>query len=326
MPVNTLSPYQLAIQGVVGKGKGAAQNITAEMLGRIADSVFGSAPVTPGSHVTYQDATTVRWTDPQGYEHVATRDLNGQNPAAGQWRDTTSRPNVLPNQAQQSLAQALGQQVQQNFTTPLQFAPLDPDTQARLQAINAAEQSRLAQQYQQQGGDLLASLYGRNVQQSSIANEGVARLAQLQALVSQQQQADAANRELATRQYLTGIGQQRNEALAGLYSNLSGQQNQANIANAGYNVDIQRLLEQARQANQGFQLGQEQTNLAISQARSPWNKLLQGISAAGSLAGGIGTGISAATSLYNRLTQGQQGQQGGYTAYNTGGISSAPGF
>src|SRR5215467_5561663 len=104
MPVNTLSPYQLAIQGVVGKGKGAGANITAELLGRIADSVFGAAPVPPGSQITYQDATTTKWTDAQGYEHVATRDLNGQNPAAGQWREQTARPNVVPNPQEQSLA------------------------------------------------------------------------------------------------------------------------------------------------------------------------------------------------------------------------------
>ena len=84
--VNNLSPYQLAIQGVVGKGKNALKNITADQLGRIADSVFGPAPVPPGSQITSQDATTVRWTDPEGYEHEATRSLDGRDSSAGMWR------------------------------------------------------------------------------------------------------------------------------------------------------------------------------------------------------------------------------------------------
>src|SRR5262252_5302309 len=71
MAVSNLSPYQLAIQNAVGKGKGAGANLTSDMAGRIADQVFGPAPITPGSRIVYQDAANVHWIDPEGYEHTA---------------------------------------------------------------------------------------------------------------------------------------------------------------------------------------------------------------------------------------------------------------
>src|SRR5262245_46209388 len=110
MAVSNLSPYQLAIQAAVGKGKGAYA--TAEQLARIADQVFGAAPITPGSRIIAQDATSVHWIDPEGYEHTATRSLDGRDPNAGRWMQQTNRPNVLPNKQQEGVTQALGQQVQ----------------------------------------------------------------------------------------------------------------------------------------------------------------------------------------------------------------------
>src|SRR5262245_35475951 len=133
MAVSNLSPYQLAIQSAVGKGKGAVAD--AVTLGRIADQIYGAAPITPGSRIIAQDATSVHWIDPEGYEHTATRSLDGRDPNAGRWMAQTNRPNILPDTQQQGVTQALGQQVQQNFTSPLAFAQIDPETAARLQAI-----------------------------------------------------------------------------------------------------------------------------------------------------------------------------------------------
>src|SRR5215470_13731853 len=133
MAVNNLSPYQLAIQNAVGKGKGKGANVTPQLAAQIADSLFGPAPITPGSQILYQDGQNVQWIDPEGYIHQATRSLDGRDPNAGQWRDNTNRPNVLPNQQQQGVTQALGQQVQQAYASPLALAQIDPETAARLQ-------------------------------------------------------------------------------------------------------------------------------------------------------------------------------------------------
>src|SRR5215475_13002989 len=108
MAVSNLSPYELAIQSVVGKGKNALAGVGADVLGHIADQVFGPAPVPPGSRIISQDATTVHWIDAEGYEHTATRSLDGRDPNAGQWRDNTNRPAILPpSQGQQNVVNQL---------------------------------------------------------------------------------------------------------------------------------------------------------------------------------------------------------------------------
>lgn len=297
MAVSNLSPYQLAIQSAVGKGKGAGANLTSEMAGRIADQVFGPAPVPPGSRIISQDAATVHWIDAEGFEHVATRSLDGRDPSAGQWRINTNRPNVLPGVNQQSFLNTLQGRVQQGLTETPTLAQLDPETAKALQAIYQAQQAANAQTQQDQQGQLIAQLYGRNVNQSSIANDAAARFAQYYGLVNQQTQADAANRELAVRNLLTTLRQQQTETGAGLYTALSGQDLQRALGEAGINLDYAKLAEQARQANQGFELGQQDADLRLQQSRSALDKVLKISQIAANIAGAAGGGLSA----YNAL-------------------------
>lgn len=299
MATNNLSPYQLAIQAIVGKGKGA--NVTPEIAGRAADSVFGPAPVPPGSRIISQDAQTVHWIDADGYEHVATRSLDGRDPAAGQWRINTNRPNVLPNVNQQSFLNTLQGRVQQGLTETPTLAQLDPETAKALLAISQAEQGANAQTLQDQQGQLIARLYGNNVNQSSIANEAAARFAQYAGLVGQQQQSDAANRELQIRNLLTTLRQQQTETGAGLYNSLSGQDLQRALGEAGFNLDYAKLAEQARQANQGFELGQQQADTQLAQSRSALDKILKISQIGANLTGAFGGGLAA----YKALTGGK---------------------
>jgi len=298
MAVNNLSPYQLAIQGVVGKRKGAYAS--AEQLGQIADQVFGGAPITPGSRIIAQNATSVRWIDPEGYEHVATRSLDGRDPNAGRWQMTTNRPNVLQGVNQQGILQALQGRVQQGLTETPTLAQLDPETAKALLAISQAEQASNQQALADRQGQLVAQLYGNRVNQSSIANDAAARFAQYAGLVGQQQQSDAANRELAIRNLLTTLRQQQTETGAGLYSSLSGQDLQRALGEAGFNLDYARLAEQARQANQGFELGQQQADTELQQSRSALDKILKISQIANNFARAAGGGISA----YGALTKG----------------------
>jgi len=304
MAVNNLSPYQLAIQAIVGKGKGAGANVTPEIAGRAADSVFGPAPITPGSQIIYQDAATVHWIDPEGYEHQATRSLDGRDPAAGQWRINTNRPNVLPNVGQQSILQSLQQRVQQGLTENPTLQQLDPQTAAALQAISQSEQTANAQNLADQQGQLVAQLYGNRVNQSSIANDAGARFAQYAGLVRQQQQSDAANRELQIRNLLTTLHQQQTDTGAGLYSALSGQDLQRALGEAGVNLDYAKLAEQARQANNQFQLGQQQADLQLQQSRSALDKILKASQIAANIAGAAGGGLSAYSALTKPRTTG----------------------
>jgi hypothetical protein len=303
MAVSNLSPYQLAIQSVVGKARGAVA--TPQQLAQIADQTFGPAPVPPGSRIISQDATTVRWIDPEGYEHVATRSLDGRDPNAGRWNLTqTNRPNVLPNRQQEGVTQALGAQVQQNLTSPLAFAQLDPQTLAQLKAISDAEQAANAQINEDQRGQLVAQLYGNRVNQSSIANQAAANFAQRYGLVQQQQQSDAAARLLQLQQFLTNLGSDRNNQLASLYAALSGQGTQRAIAEGGLNLDYAKLNEGARQASQGFELEQQKADMALAEQRSALNKILKASQIASNIAGvvsGVGTGLSA----FNALSSGR---------------------
>ena len=318
MAVSNLSPYQLAIQAVVGKGKGRVP--TTQQLAQAADQTFGPAPITPGSQIIFQDASTVRWRDPEGYEHEATRDLDGRNPSAGQWRDNTNRPNVLPDKGAQSFQSFLQNQLQSAYGQAPSLPQLDPQTLASLQAISQAEQASIAQQGADQQGRLVAQLYGNRVNQSSIANDAASRFAQQLGLVYQQQRADAANRELQARNTLLSFLQGQQGQQANLYSNLTGQQSQRDIASGGLNLDYAKLAEGARQANQNFELGQQQADMQLAEQRSAFNKFLKGLSAASALAGGVG-GLYAGLDAYKNRNR----NTNPYTA-NLGGIAGVSGF
>lgn len=303
--INNLSPYQLAIQGAVGKGKGADKRLTADMLGRIADQVFGAAPVTPGSQIIYQDAVTVRWRDSDGYEHTAMRSLDGRDPNAGRWNIQTNRPAILPDKGAQQLSatltpgvvndleavRALSAQLQQ----PATLLNLDPETKAALQQITDNTLAQLQQQFERDQAARVAELFGNRIQQSSIAGNVLGQLLQQQGLVRSQALSDAATRELGTRQYITDTQRARQQlALQGLLGsagtgsnllqNLTGQQTQRDIASGGINLDYAKLGEAARQFGLNYELAQQDADLRLAAARKGsdvFGNALQGI--AGSL-------------------------------------------
>ena len=85
-----------------------------------------------------------------------------------------------------------------------------------------------------------------------------------------------------------------------LLQSLTGQQTQRDIATGGLNLDYQKLLEAIRQANQGFELNQQNSDLQLSQANSTLNKVLkisEIIGNFGKAAAGVGTGIGAIGAL-----------------------------
>jgi hypothetical protein len=118
--------------------------------------------------------------------------------------------------------------------------------------------------------------------------------------VGQQQQSDAANRNLAIRQLLTTLGQQQNQDLASFYADLSGQGNQRDIASAGLGVDLKKLQESQRQFGlsnylQGLQVQNRQEQLDA--ANGPFNAFLKTLGAASGVAQGVGTSLSAYSAL-----------------------------
>jgi len=259
-----------------------------------------SNQIPPGSQIINQTPFKIEFKDAEGYTHTLTR-AGAEAASSGAINRQTNRPAVLPNTAQQDFINSGLQRLQAALSNPVTLAQLPPEVQQQLDAISANERARNAQEQQTAQGDLLARLYGNNVQQSSIANEGAARFAQLAGLVNQQQQSDAAARQLGVQQYLTGLGQQQNQDLASLLANLSGQANQRDIANAGFDLNQQQLAENARQFNASDylnQLGYSLQKRQLDQQGGLFNNILKGIGAAGTLASGIGTGLGAYNALF----------------------------
>ena len=157
----------------------------------------------------------------------------------------------------------------------------------------------------------MANLFGNRIQQSSIATNALGLLLQNQGLVRSQALSEGAGRELSARQFATSNETARlQQALQGLIGetgiqsdllqNLAGQQTQRDIATGGLNLDYQKLQESIRQANQGFELGQQEADVRLGQSRSTLNKILklsEIIGNFGKAASGVGTGIGAARGI-----------------------------
>ena len=340
MPVSNLSPWQQFLsQRFPGKN---AQFSDAD-LQAAADAFFGPIPIPPGSQVISRSGSAAEYIDPEGFRHVIRRSLDGRDPNAGQISDNTNRPNVLPAaQGQQNLTNDLLKQFQylaaqqsanagalargenpagldpgvkqyldqitglaNRLSAAPSLASLDPTTQALLDQISAAEQAKLQQQFQESQGTAIAQLYGNRTNQSSIGNQAIGQLLQQQGLVSSDQLANAAARNLQTRQYLTslnaqdlqaainalqgaagtqlgaynaqqGASQAQMNALNDLLKQFTGQQTQRDIASAGLSQEQRELEERRRQANLGFELNQQQADQALAASRNGFAKQLLG--------------------------------------------------
>ena len=315
MAVSNLSPFQQALQSVVGSGKGAGANLTPEILGRVADSVFGPFPIPPGSQIIFQGPDRAEWIDAEGFRHSATRSLDGRDPNAGRVRETTDRPPILPaGQGQQNLLGQLtgAQGIQSDIEAvrslaarlqePAVLAQLDPQTKASLDQITQNTLTQLTQQFQQDQARQLASLFGNRVQQSSIATNAVGQLLENQGRVTSQALAEGAGRELGARQFVTDT-QRANLATAlqgllggadlqsGLIQNLTGQQTQRDIAGGNLNLGFADLAERARQGGLEFELGQQEADRKLAESRALLPKILATIQTLGQAAQGVGTAI-----------------------------------
>ena len=264
-------------------------------VAQLMDQLYGGLEdrIPPGSQIVSQTPGKLTYRDAQGYEHNVIRKPDGQ------FTETTDRPSIVPNAAtksQEDFAQQIQQRLQQSLNQPPGLAELDPQTAAALRAISQSEVASNDQALNDLQGQLIARLYGNNVNKSSIANEAGARFAQQAGLVRQQQQSDAANREIAVRNLLSTLGQQERGLQAGLYGQLTGQGLQRDIAGAGLDLDRARLNESSRQFNLSNYLDQLKTQLGqeeLDAANSPFNKFLKTLNAASGLLQGAGTAYGA---------------------------------
>jgi hypothetical protein len=211
------------------------------------------------------------------------------------------------NNFQQQLAD-----INSKLTSPVQLAGLSDADLARLNEIKANSDAQLADQQNTLGGKLVADLYGRGLNQSSIANQSAADFAKVMGMLQLQSNSDAASRELALRQFLTQTGQ-GNLALAG--QNTLGAGNMAiagftstadalnQIINMLNQTNLQRagLNETQRQSSQSLFENQRQFNAQLDAQKGSFWKNLAGAAASIGLSlaiPGVGGLIKGKTAPY----------------------------
>jgi hypothetical protein len=283
----------------------------------------------------------------------------------GQLRETASnRPGVLPLPSQQQQTDLISQllsQLSQSFaqptpqpdisqqltqmqqiagqlSAPAALAQIDPATQQLLAQIAAAQNAQIQQQFDTGQGNLIAGLYGRGVNQSSIANQAAGDLLQKQGLVQQQALSDQAQRKLALQQFLTqqgqgnlalalqGLGQAAgldlNQFTAGQQAraqtldqaiqqlnSLLGIQTQRDIASESLSLDLQKLMENMRQFNVGSYLDAEKIRAQERMAKPSKMSTLAGIiGAIGSIVAAPLTGGASLAGLGSIFSGGGSGQ------------------
>ena len=297
----SLTPQELELERLYDQIDTKSHRITPEIFfkspefARFLDTKYGDlrSMVPPGASIVSYTPFKLQYKDAEGYEHVLQR--NGADATSGQIAQQSNRPPILPNKPQEDTLQQLRAQVEQGFN-PLTLAQLDPETQAQLAAMSAAEDAQLQKQADDERGKLIAGLYGNRVNESSIANQAGANFAEALGRLQGDQRANQAGRLLQARQFLTSAGLQKYQGLSDLLANLSGQANQRDIAGAGLGFDQQQLDEQIRQFNKNYglnQIGLQQQQQQIDAANSPFNKFLKVLNAGSALAQGAGTALSA---------------------------------
>lgn len=305
---NQLSPEERQLEALYDKIDRPGNRITPQQFfqtpeaARLLDSLYGALGdrIPPGSQIISQTPGKVTYRDAEGYEHNVIRKPDGQ------FTTTTNRPAIVPSETsrgQQDFAKQLQGLLQQSFNQAPTLAQLDPQTAQALAAISASETAANDQALGDLQGQLLARLFGQGVNRSSIATNAGARFAQQAGLVRQQQQADAANRELNLRNLLTTLQQQQRDSAANLYGNLTGQSNQRDIAGAGLELDRARLNEGIREFDAQNILEKLRLDLARKESErydSPINQISRLVGLGTQVAGAAGGGLSA----YRALTRG----------------------
>jgi hypothetical protein len=352
-----LNAFQQAVEALAKQLglKGAAQSQVYQRpeYQDLLTRQFGQIQLPPGvseSQVITRGPQAVEYKDELGYVHRLERDLSGQSPTLGQVTETASnRPNILPESTigEQAAGKDLFTSLIENLKTqastappptgvgdftqgikdvaaklqqPATLAQLSPDDLAQLQALRTAEEQSQQQQFQDEQGKLVSSLYGRGVNRSTIAADAAARMMQQHGLVSAQTSANAAQRQLGLQQFLTQAGQ-GNLALAlqglsqggGLALDEYSKQNQAGqfqatqlqnfvsdllnqalsreVTSGSQGLQQQQQMQQQQEFNKNLQFQYEQFAEQQRQyERSQmWNNIWKGVAAASGIAGGIGS-------------------------------------
>lgn len=249
-----LNPFQEALKKA-GNDPNAIAAATKAFFGNIDESTIPA-----GATVTYRspDGARVEYTDAEGYKHTLQRNLDATKANVGKVDESTDRPAVVQSNSVKSLMEQLTQNFQNSLNAPNQLAQL---TDADLDNLNKITSNTLAQaqqQFQSAQGDLVAQLYGKGINNSTIATDAAAEAAKQQALVTGQINSDAATRQLTLQQFLTQLAQQDKQIDVNALLGLSGQSVQAQSASGQIDTQNKQLNQQNEQFLQQLQLARDQ--------------------------------------------------------------------
>jgi hypothetical protein len=296
-----LSQYQKELQKL-------GPNATAEQKRALNLKFFGDIDRSqiPGDAQIIEDVPgeLVRYKDKDGFVHTLQRQFDATKADLGKVNETTNRPGVVtPPEAtnlQNQLLTSLAGRLQNPYD-------LDPGLNQAVQDINSAEQTQLDQQFSEGADRLVASLYGRGINKSSLANDASARFLQDQGLVRAQALANEGSRLLQAR----GIGQQQQSLDQTLALSLLGQGSQNQATSGQLSLQKQQLDQAMQQFLETLKL--ERDKYEQSQKTSLFDQITKGLGAAISIAGAPFTGGASLAGL-----------GGLFKGSSTGGIVDSP--
>lgn len=333
-----LNAFQREVQALAKskglKGDAERQVYSTPEYQQLLQRYFGNVQLPAGvdeSQVISRDAGSVTYRDAEGYTHRLDRNLDGSSPDLGRVAEgSTNRPAVLPVTKQipgveQAIQQALGvfsnltgggqQGGGQEFGLPVPGLPgtntqpqsqgtgalgtLSPADNALFDAILKATMEQLKQQFTSQGGRLVAELYGKGMNQSSLANDAVNLLQQGQGLVTNQALSDDAARRLDTRKFLTQLSTQ---SALDLFNSIMGNETTRSVSSGQIGLGKEELGQRAIDSARNFQIEQQKLDLQ-KKSQSPWRSILSAVATLGAAAiPGIGPFIAPAVGAATRPT------------------------
>ena len=303
------------------------------------------------SQIISRDVGSITYRDAEGYEHRLERNLDGTSSDLGRVTESsTDRPAVLPvtkqipgteNAIQQALSVLSGGVFgggQQQFANPEgngQFfglpvngnqnattqgfqgtgalGNLSPADEALFNTMLQDALTQLDQQSQSVGGRLVAELYGRGMNESTLANDAVSRLNEGLLRARGGVLADDASRRLDTRRFLTDLS---TKSALDLFNSIMGNETQRGVSSGQLGLGREELGQRRIDSDRQFQLEQQKLDLQ-RRSQSPWRSILSAVATLGASAipgigAFLGPAVGAATGGFGKAGRPPAGGDGGY--------------
>lgn len=336
-----LNAFQKAVQALAKskglKGDAERQIYSTPEYQQLLKSFYGDIQLPAGvdeSQVISRDSNQVTYKDAEGYTHRLGRNLNGESADLGRvTEESTDRPAVLPVTKQtpgteQAIQQALGvlgntfgantsglqpsgQPI--NGTTPQgngALGSLSPADEALFNAMLQDALTQLDRQSQTAGGNLVAQLYSRGINESSLANDAVGRLNEGLLRARGGVLADDASRRLETRKFLTDLS---TKSALELFNSIMGNDTTRSVSSGQIGLGRDELDQRAIDSARQYQIEQQKIELQ-KKAQSPWRSILSAVASVGASAI---PGLSMLSSIGGGFNLGKAGKapiggDGGY--------------